>query len=344
MPVSAVRIDCLEWEDAHKPWEQLNTLVYRHDVFQSHAWAGFEQFVNGNRAYFLLVYGGKDLLGGQVVLRRPLFQLLHGYETAGGPLFVEGYEEKVCKAVVGYVAELMPRAVYQSLRPTAGHNLHAVLTEMGFRSSQLETIVLETSRPEQELWKALDGNARTGIKKGRKSGVEVVEATDWKQWQAFAAVHAQHAREKSTSAMSQTALQYLYHHLLPAGQCRLLLGMIDNRCVSGMLFLVCQEQMLFYLGASDGHYLDASPNDPLMWEAIRWACHNDIKQFDLYDTDSRETSPLYGIHRFKSKWGGTLVQRPFYVKGQLYFWARERLRNEGWIRRIANHLKRGRLA
>jgi len=339
-----VTIERLDIDEAEGPWEEVMEIASRHDTFQSYEWAELEAAVNRNEPIFLIARDGQEVMGGQIVLRRPLLRVLHGHEAIGGPLAQEGRAPEVCTAVIGYLEKIAAHATYITVRPQAGHGLDAVLAGRGYVSSPLHTIVVDLARPEDTIWRSLDGNARTGIKKGVNSGLEVKEATTPTDWAAFAVLQSAHAREKGNAAISPQALEYFREHLLPTGHCRLFVGVLGAECVSGMLFVMCRESMLFYAGASDSRHLDVSPNDPVMWEAMRWGRANGIRQLDLYDTDPREDSPLYGIHRFKAKWGGELVDRPFYVKGRAYLWARERLRNNGSVRRLANVLRGRRLA
>lgn len=339
-----VRIDRLRLEEAAGPWQEVLAGACRREVLQTLQWACFEQTVNGAEPSVLIARRGGEVIGGQVVLRRRVLRALHGLEAPGGPLFRDGCAAEVCEAVARYLEHGMGAALYRAMRPQAPHQLDGVLQRCGYQASPLHTILVGLSRPEEDLWRALDGNARTGVRKGQKAGVSVVAATAREQWQAFAEVHWAHCRGKGTVPLSQAALEHLQDHLLPAGLCRLLLGMLAGRCVSGMLFLAHGDTMLLYAAASDQRFLDASPNDLLMWEAMRWGSRQGLRWLDLHDTDPREGSPLYGLHRFKSKWGGELVDRPFYVRGRGYLWLREQLRGNGAWRRVANALRARRLA
>jgi len=337
-------VDRLSMADASGPWAEVMQAADTHDAFQSLGWAGFEARVNGNEPVFLVVRDAGAVVGGQMVLRRPLLGLLRAYEAIGGPVACAARAASVGEAILAFLEKEARGAVYTTVRPREGHQLHGLLTTRSYRPSSLHTVIVDLARPEEEIWRSLDGNARTGVKKGVKAGLEVVEATSPTQWDEFQSVQNAHAREKGNPLLTATALAYMREHLAPSGNCRLFLGLLDGRCVSGMLFAISHESMLFYAGASDGRYLDASPNDPVMWEAMRWGRSHGISQLDLYDTDPRPESPLYGIHRFKTKWGGELVDRPFYVKGRAYLWAREQLRGNGPVRRMANALRARRWA
>lgn len=340
-----ITVDRLCLEEARGPWEEVTSLAYRHDVVQSYDWARYETEVSGKKPLFLVVRRNGSAIGGLLLCKRTVFRLLRGCEADGGPLAVEGYEEDVLRAVLECLQDRSISALYTMLRPrdpcAAGH----VLEHCGFSRSGLHTILIDLSTPESEIWSRLERSARDGVKKGQRRGVEVREALDWAQWAEFGSLQEKHSREKGTfAAVSEKALRFFHDQLLPSGHCRLLLGVLDNRCVSGMLFAIHRTAMLFCAGASDLRYLSASPNDPVMWEAIRWGCQNGIQCLDLNDTDPRENSPLYGIHRFKAKWGGELVERPFYVRGKLYLWVRERLRDNGLVRQVANTVRARRWA
>lgn len=337
-------VDRLRLDNAEDAWTEVIRATGRHDALQSYGWAGLEASINGNEPIFLVVREGGAVIGGQMVLRRRLFGAMRSYEAIGGPACDETRSQAVAETVLAFLESEARGAVYTTVRPTAGHCLDGLLTARGFTPSALHTVTVDLARPEDELWRGLDGSARTGIKKGAKAGVEIVEAATPDRWDEFLAVQNAHAREKGNPLLSATALTYMREQLVPTGNCRLWLGLLDGRCISGMLFVISQTAMLFYSGASDGRYLEASPNDPVMWEAMRWGCSNGIRQLDLFDTDPRPESPLYGIHRFKTKWGGQLVDRPFYVKGRAYRWAREKLREDGPVRRIANALRARRWA
>jgi len=333
------QVECLHLEEAKQPWQELSQCAVRHDVFQSYHWARFERDVNGVEPLFLLVRDGSRVLGGQLVLQRRVMGLLRGYETSGGPLYVEGCGEEVFQATLEYLDHRLGAANYRMVRPQAPHQQEQALQQRGFRKSQAYTFLLDLTPGEENLWKALESNTRNKVRKGAKAGLEVRSALTWEDWDAFDRLQRHHHGEKGIPALPTTTLRYLFDEMLPVQQCGLLLAFLEDQCLSGLVFLAAGRAMLTLARAADAGALQTSPNEAVMWEAIRWGCSHGIETYDLHDTDPRENSPLYGIHRFKAKWGGELVERSFYIKGRAYWWAREHLNNDGVVRRVANVLR-----
>ena len=332
-------VECLTYDEALRPWQELMAGAYRHDVWQSYQWAGLEKNVNGNEPLFLVVRNGEQIVGGQLVIKRGVLGVLSGYETAGGPVYQNGYAEEVFESILTYLEQASSRAFYQTLRPQAPHEWDAALQRRGFRKSEAYTFLLNLTKGEEQVWGGLESNTRNKVRKSAKVGVEVRDGATWEEWEAFDALQQQHHGEKGIPPVSKAALRYLFEHMLPARQCKLFTAHLEGRCVGGLVLVVADRAMLTLARAADSGALQASPNEAVMWEAIKWGCNHGVELHDLHDTDPREDSPLYGIHRFKAKWGAELVERSYYIKGKTYLWARDRLNNDGVVRRVANFLR-----
>lgn len=333
------QIECLPFEEAEQPWQELSQGAARNDVFQSYHWARFERDVNGVEPLFLLLRDSSRTLGGQVVLQRRVMGLLRGYETAGGPLYVDGCGEEVFQATLEYLDHRLGAANYRMVRPQAPHQQEEALQQRGFRKSRAYTFLLDLTPGEEQLWTSLSRGTRNMVRKGPKVGLEVRPALTWDDWDAFDRMQQQHHGKKGIPALPTSTLRHLFDHMAAREDCVLLSAYLEGKCVAGVIFVVSGKSMLTLAIAADSEALHSLPNEAVMWEAIRWGCNHGIETYDLYDTDPREDSPLYGIHRFKAKWGGELVERSFYIKGRAYWWAREHLNNDGFVRRVANVLR-----
>ncbi len=107
----------------------------------------------------------------------------------------------------------------------------------------------------------------------------------------------------------------------------------EGKIIAGMLFLVCRDTMVYYMGASAHGSLSLSPNDPIMWHAIQWGKNNGVKLLNLEDTYPNPSSNLYGIHKFKEKWSGQLIHRDLYIDGKFYAWGQSLLLNSRTVQR-----------
>jgi lipid II:glycine glycyltransferase (peptidoglycan interpeptide bridge formation enzyme) len=220
----------------------------------------------------------------------------------------------------------MGSGLYHAVRPTAPHELHEPLLAAGYRCSPLPTIVVDLTPTPEALWSRLDKKTRNGIRKGLKVGVEVSPADDWAAWEQFLELQHRHAASHGLAALGPDHCRYYFEVLRAAGACRLFIARLGSELACGMLFIIGEGTMRYFISCSRSDMLHCSPNDPTMWHAIRWGHASGLRWLDLYDTDPRPGSPLAGIHHFKSRWGGALVDRPYYIRGALYHWLRERKR------------------
>ena len=323
-----------------EPWREVIASAGLADPFQTLAWLHAEQDCHGRDVQLVIVEENSRPIGGLAVINRRIMGVWRGREAIGGPLAVPGREATVFASVVRALQSDRGSYLYLALRPPASHNLGVLAVAAGLRASPLPTFIVDLTRSEGDLWAALDGNARTGIRRGERAQVCVSAADDWPTWQAFGEVHAAHFRQMGIPPFSEPELQYFHRALRPAGACRLFVSTVGGELAAGMMFLIGHRSMRFLINSSRPEMLPLSPNDPIMWHALLWARANGITMVDLYDTDPRETSPLYGIHRFKGKWGGQFVDQPYYVRGRLYHRLREWKRESAGVGLLAGLMSR----
>ncbi len=318
-PVAST-VSCLE--DSAETWDRLVQSAATCDPFQTRAWLAAEQDCHGYHVSTVISSEGNQSIAGQAVISKPFPAGLMGHEAIGGPVLAAGVPASACGTVLDDFSSSF-RGFFTSVRPTAPHDLDAKLQGDGYRSSSLHTVVVDLRPTEEELWESISGNARTGVRKGKKASVEVGESDDWDTWSAFHYLQAAHAAAHDIDGLTQDQCRYYCDQLQPAGACKLFTAYVDGDVGAAMLFILGKATMRYFIGCSRPEALRSSPNDLLMWEAIRWAQREGIEWLDLYDTDPRPDSPLAGIHKFKSKWGGHELDRPYYIRGRLYHWLRE---------------------
>ena len=175
------------------------------------------------------------------------------------------------------------------------------------------TPVLDLTRSEDALLRGMQGAERK-IRKAEREGVEVSEAASLDDVRAYHALSRETAdRIRSRSTFTELPLGFfeeVWHRLVPAGQARIFLGRHRCELISGSLFLVHGDTMLYDQGASTrdrAHTLRQAPA-ACFWAAIRAAKTMGLTRFDFGGCTPTEdpTDPRYGVWEFKKKWGGTL--------------------------------------
>ena len=309
-------------------WKDLLNRSVVKDVFQTYEWAILIEKVYGHQPKFLIVSDDK-MVGGQLLFGKKVFFCLTGYEALGGPLYIDNFGANTTRAVIEFFQDLGgPFTAYKLIRPQCPHNFEKEFIKNRFLVSSFQTFLLDLKRPTNEIWNGFKKNARWGIKKGQKLNADIAEATRWEEWKAFHCLRAEHAKVHGYPAKSLEFMQGLFEILYPKNMAKLFIATYEGAMVAGMLFLICQDTMVYYSGASDSKYSRLLANDLLMWHAIQWGKEHNIRTLNLEDTYSKKSSNLYGIHKFKEKWGGQLTNRDFYIDGKLYALGRSLVLNK----------------
>jgi len=158
---------------------------------------------------------------------------------------------------------------------------------------------VDVRRDEEATWTSLPSSARRALRRARKAGVEVRTATDASDLRAFHALHVGVRKHKyGLLAQPYSFLEHIWEAFLDSDDGALLLATIDGQIVAGVMFLEWQDVLYYKLNASDTAYLDARPNDLVLWEGIRHAHKRGLSQLDFGLTDGDQE----GLIRYKRKY------------------------------------------
>ena len=80
--------------------------------------------------------------------------------------------------------------------------------------------------------------------------------------------------------------------------------------IAGTIAILYGDKVWYLYGASSNDNRKAMPNYLLQWEMIRWSIEAGCKIYDFRGVsgDISEDNPLYGLYRFKKRFGGDFVE------------------------------------
>ena len=152
---------------------------------------------------------------------------------------------------------------------------------------------------EEQMWQSLPGPARRALRKAQSTGVSVRRANTEEDLRAFYELHLRVRKYKyGLLAQPYRFFSSIWEHFLAPGHGVLLLGCVDERVVSGVLFLEWQGVLYYKFNASDLDHLAARPNDRVLWEGIRYARERGLQRVDFGLTDADQD----GLVRYKRKY------------------------------------------
>ncbi|NPV62170.1 MAG: peptidoglycan bridge formation glycyltransferase FemA/FemB family protein [Methanotrichaceae archaeon] len=327
----------IEMQSRRTDYSSWNDLLERsridiYNIYQTCEWAELQRDAYGYSPIYLIARDGQDICGSQLYLGKKELGYFYSYKSLGGPLGLHARPKLVEESFINHMRSNARSAIYLRIRPGIFPGLNGRFIDQGFVRQPVNFILVDIGRKKELIWQGLKKNARRGIEKASKSGISIIEAESWIQWMDFYKIHIDHSKRKGFPAQNLAFFQGLYRQFLPKGMARLFIALFNDVLVAGALFLCYKGVMSYHIGASDDSYIRLAPNDLIFWQAIMWGNWNGFSILDLDDTWPDQNSPHYGIHKFKEKWGGELIEGSIYLHGGAYILGRNLVKKSRQLR------------
>ncbi len=191
------------------------------------------------------------------------------------------------------------------------------------------TIEIDLTKNENELWNSLDKDARWGVNKAKKTGLEIEILNDEKSWKTFYEIY-----KKTSKSGCIIPLE-----LKEVKEGDLFCCFLKDKLIAGAVVKIDGGKVILFLNASDHEYLNLQPNNLLYWTIIIWAKKKGFKIFDLGGYQLNAKGKLKNINKFKLRWGGEIKKYYVYSKNPFYILGRKTIRNIHIVKKIRDGIK-----
>jgi hypothetical protein len=186
----------------------------------------------------------------------------------------------------------------------------ADLEGLGFEHYNFTGFQVDLTADEDTIFNRLHSSRRRAIRKARKSGVTIEEATDPGFADEF---HAQledvYAKQRLVPSYSLERVRLLQRHLLPTGNLLLLRARdAEGRCIASAIFPALNRTAYFWGGASWREFQILRPNELIFWHAMMYWKARGIQRLDMG-----------GSGEYKRKYGGEEIAVPW-IRRSRYSW------------------------
>jgi len=186
------------------------------------------------------------------------------------------------------------------------------------------TFILDLTKSEEELLKAMHSKTRYNIKVALKHGIKIVQDESDKAFETYL-----NLTEETTKRQGFYAHTQKYHRLmwetLKTQKSKFKTQNLDTDKLTAHLFsakyknqtlvawiLFTYKDTLYYpYGASSSLHRETMASNLMMWEAIRFGKKIGLKKFDMWGALSNnpdKNDPWSGFHRFKEGYGPKHVE------------------------------------
>lgn len=187
------------------------------------------------------------------------------------------------------------------------------LKKLGFRPSPIHNMdaenawVLDLGKSEDELLRQMRKTTRYLIKKGEKSGLEVIRGNDKKDIKEFLKLYKKTATKHGF--VPHRGIEEEFSVFRKDNQVELFLVKFKKRVISGAIVIYYGNQAIYHHGATDPKFEHLSPSYLVQWEAIKEAKRRNKKVYNFWGVvpPDKPNHPWQGLTLFKMGFGGRRI-------------------------------------
>lgn len=162
-----------------------------------------------------------------------------------------------------------------------------------------KTVIVDLKRPEEEILKNLDKNARWGLNRAKREGLIVEEDKGLDEF------YPAYLKEMKRYKVTPYSLENIKKNKLVFIGCRK-----DKKLIAGIVMVLDKETGLPKINyhSSLEEYHKFQPNDLLYWNCILWAKKRGYEKLDLGGYAVNPQGNMIGVNKYKEKWGEVISE------------------------------------
>lgn len=291
-----------------KAWDSLT-----HHPLQSWAWGQFRKNM-GLDVVRLGVFDGKKLIDGwQLTFHRvPHTPWGVGYFPKGPTPTGE---------MVDTLRDLgkQKHAIFIQLEPNVLANNHKPLTTNSLIPSHHPlftkyTFILDITRSEEDMLKAMHPKTRYNIRVAQKHGVEIREDNSPRAFSQYLRLTEETTSRQGFFAHNRQYHERMWEVLKRANIAHLFTATYKKEALAAWILFTWEKTIYYPYGASSRLHREVMAPNLMLWETMRWAKAHGYTSYDLWGAlgpsqtgQPDPNDPWYGFHRFKEGFAPNLV-------------------------------------
>lgn len=176
------------------------------------------------------------------------------------------------------------------------------------------TVVIDLSKSEEELLAGMKSKTRYNVRLAARKGVEIREGGE-EELAAWYGLYEQTAERDRIAIHSLAYYRALFETAAdPAApqEVRLLLAYSGEKLLGGNIVMINGRRATYLYGASSNEERNLMATYLLQWRGMQLAKERGCLLYDLFGIPFNDdpADPMHGLYRFKTGFGGIVVNRP----------------------------------
>jgi len=200
-----------------------------------------------------------------------------------------------------------PLGVQPSVVPDSRNLTPGASRLIPFRSYLGHT--LDLSQNESQVFSRFRDSTKRNIKKAIKEKVKAEISNSLESIKEFYRLNCMTRKEHGLPPQPFNFFKKIFDNVISNNLGFVILASYDDKNVAGGVYFHFGEKAVYKYGASAMAYQNLRANNLVMWEAIKWYCHNGFDHFCFGRTEPENQ----GLIQFKSGWGTTEQKISYYL-------------------------------
>jgi hypothetical protein len=220
-----------------------------------------------------------------------------------------------CEILEKIIERTQKRGCYEIkfARPAFFNDHSDLFLSFGFWKKRMGTILINIEQDPEVLWPRIEKSARKNIDK-LEQDAEIVEVSKEDDLREFHKMHEETTKRTNTKTYPFSYFRSLWSNFSKDRKIIVFILRMKDKPMGGSLSLLFNGLISEYaIVESDyARSMKFYPGDLLKWNTMKWGHEKGFKYFDvsgveLYKIDAGDQKAR-NIFRYKSKWGGQLVE------------------------------------
>jgi lipid II:glycine glycyltransferase (peptidoglycan interpeptide bridge formation enzyme) len=216
------------------------------------------------------------------------------------------------------------KCIFIQMEPNiiVSENLKLKIKDLGLKPANRPlftryTFLLDLTKSEEELLKAMHPKTRYNIKVATKHNVEIIKDNSDKAFNEYLKL-----TEETTQRQKFYAHTKKYHELMwetlkaknsdtNTLSAHLFLAKYKKQILAAWILFIYKDTLYYPYGASSNLHRETMASNLMMWEAIKFGKSLGLKKFDMWGALGKnpdKNDPWYGFHRFKEGYGSEHIE------------------------------------
>lgn len=187
------------------------------------------------------------------------------------------------------------------------------LLAAGFSDRSTSTLMIDLTRPTEDLFMRLTTSCRNQVRQAMRSQVSIRPADRPGDLDRYYALHRETYRRTGVRPHPRAYFDTIVRH----GWANVFFAEYDSRPISAINIAVHKDAAAYWTGASATAFMHLRPANLLQWHAIQWAKERGCSWYEVGEVfpGSRDAKER-GLSHFKGGFGGAL--QPFFKGRKVY--------------------------